>query len=127
MQAKIPTIVLDSGASLFCVKPPHTEVQVSEYGEYEWWNPLTETGELLDKIFTMTLGHTAKAGGAMEYNALLLQTEATQAHSVPGLKNNLGSVNQMVLQGYIPIFGGQKVGIYVFSQHQDNGVASDGP
>ena len=98
---KIPTIVLNSGDLSSCVKPPQEEMQVSECGEYEWDDPLTATGELSDKTFTMALGHTAKAGEVMEYNVILLQTEATRAHIIPGLQTNLGSVNQMVLQWYI--------------------------
>ena len=109
---KIPTMVIDSGASSTCVKPPEEEMQVSECGEYAWDDPLTKTGEKSDKIFAMALVYTAEAGDIMECNALPLRSKATRAHTIPGLQINLGCVSQLVSQGYIPIFDGQRVGIY---------------
>ena len=58
------------------------------------------------------LSHTAQEEEVIECGVLPLRTETTQAHTIPGLQNKLGSVNQMDFQGYISIFDGQKVSIY---------------
>ena len=71
----IPSIILDSGASSTCVKPPAEEMQTSECCEYTWNAPLTATDEQSDKVFSMALGHTANAGEIMECNALSLRTK----------------------------------------------------
>ena len=68
----IPSIILDSGASSTCVKPPAEEMQTSECGEHVWNPPLTATGKQSNKVFSMALGHTANAGEIMECNALPL-------------------------------------------------------
>ena len=91
---------------------PAEEMQTSECGEYTWNAPLTATGKQSDKVFLMALGHTANAGKIMECSALPLRIEDIRSHTVAGLQNNLGSVSQLVNAGYIPIFDGQRIGIY---------------
>ena len=48
----------------------------------------------------------------MRCNAFPLRAEASRAHTVPGLQNSLLSMSQLVADGYIPIFDGEKIGIY---------------
>ena len=41
----IASIIIDSGVSSTCVKPPAEEKQTSECGEYTWNEPFTPTGK----------------------------------------------------------------------------------
>ena len=58
----IPTIIAASGVSSTCVQRGKKE-QVSECGDYKWTgHPYDPTDEESDKVFLMTLGHTAEGG-----------------------------------------------------------------
>ena len=59
----------------------------------------------------MAFGQTSAAEDVVELN-LPLQKEATEAHTVKGITNNLYSINKLVMAGYIPISGKEQVSIY---------------
>ena len=41
-----------------------------------------------------------------------LRKEATDAHTVKGITNNLYSINKLVMAGYVPIFDKEQLSIY---------------
>ena len=99
----IPTAIVDSGALLTCLKIE--QQQVSECGKYQWKPPFTSTGQRSNKVFAMALGNTAAASE-------IVQGEAACGHTIPGLQNNLLSMNVITKEGYVPIFDGDKLSIY---------------
>ena len=54
------------------VKPPNKTMQILEYGQYKWDAPMTTTGERSDRVLSVALVHTVKAGEILDYNALPL-------------------------------------------------------
>ena len=59
----------------------------------------------------MALGNIAPGNDVVRLN-LLLQPVATEAYTVPGVKYNLLSMNQLVADNYITIFSNDTVSIY---------------
>ena len=59
----------------------------------------------------MALGNIAPGNDVVHLN-LPLWREATEAHTVPGIKHNLLSINKLADENYISIFDGDKLSIY---------------
>ena len=51
----------------------------------------------------MAMGHLAPGDDVVDLS-LPLRKLAREGHTIPGIKNTLHSVNQMVKAGYVPIF-----------------------
>ena len=64
----------------------------------------------------MALGNVARARDVVHLD-LLLRKEATEAHTVQGLKHNLISVNRLTKSGYTAEFNGDRVSF--FDAHGD--------
>ena len=67
----------------------------------------------------MALGNVARARNVVHLN-LPLHEEATEAHTVQGLKHNLLSVNRLTKSGYTAEFNGDRVSF--FNAHGDRRV-----
>ena len=84
IKGKLPSMVVDSGATSTCVKPKEEQRLVSTCGQYELKGaPMEYTGEQSNKIFQMALGHLA-AGQDKTKLAVNLNDQARAAHTVPG-------------------------------------------
>ena len=59
----------------------------------------------------MALGQTSAAEDVVEFS-LPLRKEATEAHTVNGITNNLYSINKLVMAGYVPVFENDQLSIY---------------
>ena len=107
----IPTTVADSGCTS-SVAQPEDEQQVSECGKYAITRPpFTPTNKKSSKVFQVALGQTSAAEDVVELS-LPLRKEATEAHTVKGITNNLYSINKLVMAGYIPVFEKEQLSIY---------------
>ena len=92
----IPTTVADSGCTS-SVAQPEDEQQVSECGKYAITRPpFTPTNKKSSKVFQVALGQTSAAEDVVELS-LPLRKEATEAHTVKGITNNLYSINKLVM------------------------------
>jgi len=112
IEGSVPSAIVDTGAFASCIKPANDQPTTSECGRFQLQGPsFTETGTKSTKVFQMTLGHVANATNIAHLN-LPLQKEAAEAHTVPGLKHNLLSMNRLAKAGYEAQFNGDIVKFY---------------
>ena len=112
IEGRVPTAIVDTGASASCVQPTNEQPTSSECGRFKWIDPtFTTTGTKSSKVFQMALGHVANAADVVHLN-LPLREEATEAHTVPGLRHNLLSMNKLAKAGYEAKFSGDNVQFY---------------
>ena len=69
------------------------------------------TNKKSNNIFQMALGNVAPGDEVVHLN-LPLREAATEAHTVPGITNNLFSINKLANENYISVFDGDKLSIY---------------
>jgi len=111
-EGSIPTDIVDTGSSVSCVKPANKQLTTLECGRFQWKGPaFTETGTKSPKVFQMALGHVTNATDAVHLN-LPPRKETTEAHTVPGIKHNLRSMNSLAKAGYEAQFNGNNVKFY---------------
>ena len=87
-------------------------MQESVCGGYKWKpSPHAKTGKKSNKMFSMAMGHIAPGDDVVEL-PLPIRGGAREGHTVPGITNNLYSLNQLVKEGYIPIFESDGFKVY---------------
>ena len=112
LDGRIPSAVVNSGATTTCMNIGKEQMQESECGEFKWKGlPFEKIGEQSNKFFAMALGHVAPGAEVVDV-ALPLRKEAREGHTIEGLKNNLFSINKLVQADYIPIFNKDTFDIY---------------
>ena len=96
---EVHTAVVDSGASTTCVIPADEQKQLSECGGFQIKpDAFTVTDRKSDKTFLY--GNGAPAPGDDVVNLHIpLEPPAAEAHTVPGIKNNLYSLNTLIKAG----------------------------
>ena len=100
LEGSIPTAIVDTGASSSCVQPIKEQPTELECGEFRWKGPpFKTTGRKSTKVFQMALGNVARARDVVQLD-LPLRDEATEAHTVQGLKHNLLSISRLTDSGY---------------------------
>ena len=106
LNRQVHTAVVDSGASSSYVQPEQEQNQLSECEQFEI-DPkaFTLTNKKSDKTFLYGNGAPAPADDVVNLH-LPLKPPATEAHTVPGIKNNLYSLNALVKAGYGAVFAG---------------------
>ena len=112
LNGEVPSAIADTGASAACVQPSTEQIQVSECGDYGWAGPAFHpTNKKSNKIFQMALGNVAPADDIVHLN-IPLREATREAHTVPGITNNLLSINKLAEENYISVFDGDKLSIY---------------
>ena len=112
INGSIPTDIVNTGASSLCAKPVKDQPTKSECGNFKWKGPpFKTTGQKSTKVFQMALGNVARACDVVHLD-LPLRKEATEAHTVQGLKHNLLSANRLTKSGYTMECNGDKVSFF---------------
>ena len=69
LKGSIPTAIVNTGASSFCMKPATEQPTESECGRFQWKGPSFKTTvQKSNKIFQMVLGHVAQARNIVHVN-----------------------------------------------------------
>ncbi len=80
-----------------------------ERGQFQWkCPPFTTTEQQSIKNFQLALGNIAHTHNVMHFN-LPLHKMATEAHTNPGIKHNLLSMNRFSMACYTAPFGADSV------------------